>query len=39
MPEKDTERENTYYVTNDVAAEEDQQKNGLLSTLVNIFKF
>lgn len=38
IPEKDPERENTYYVKDDVVDGDDQDDNGFFATLVNIFR-
>ncbi len=39
MPEKDPERENTYFVTNDVPAEDNQNEFGRYTKFINIFAF
>jgi hypothetical protein len=39
IPEKDPERENTYYVKADVAEGDDENDNGFFDKLYEIFRF
>lgn len=39
MPEKDPERENTYFVTNDVLGEDNQNESDFFTKFINIFSF
>lgn len=39
IAEKDPERENTYYINSDVAAEDGQNESGILDKLIELFRF